>query len=70
MFLRAFWLEFEPYLAEQVVSNITPIIEKNLPGFIDNVVFEEFTLGSKPFFIEAVKGYKKFETDVVVNLEL
>ena len=67
--MKAFWLEFEPYLSNQVVSNVEPIVKENLTAFFDEFLFEEFSLGSKAPIIEAVKGYKKFQTDIVVIMK-
>lgn len=67
-FISKFWLIFEPVLSALVVENLDNYIADYLPPYLDSIRLTTFTLGSKPFRIEAVKTHLNPEPDTVVSL--
>ena len=66
-FIQRFWLIFEPVISAYVIENIDTYIIDYLPGFLDSVRLNQFTLGSKPFRIEHVKCIPTAQMDTIVS---
>ncbi|KAI8389419.1 C2 domain-containing protein [Blakeslea trispora] len=64
-FIQRFWLIFEPVISAYVIENIDTYIIDYLPGFLDSVRLNQFTLGSKPFRIEHVKCIPTAQMDTI-----
>lgn len=64
---QKFWLIFEPLISSFVVENIDTYIVDYLPGFLDSVKLNTFTLGSKPFTVESVKTFTDTAPNIVVK---
>ncbi|RCH82957.1 hypothetical protein CU098_000167, partial [Rhizopus stolonifer] len=64
-FLHKFWLIFEPVLSTYVIENLDTYIVDYLPGFLDSVRLNTFTLGSKPVCVEKVHTFYQTEPNTV-----
>ncbi|OAD70667.1 hypothetical protein PHYBLDRAFT_115328 [Phycomyces blakesleeanus NRRL 1555(-)] len=64
-FVEHFWLIFDPVMSAYVIENMDTYLVDYLPSFLDSVRLTTFTLGSRPFRIEAVKTIPTTEPDTV-----
>ncbi|KAG1458225.1 hypothetical protein G6F55_005466 [Rhizopus delemar] len=64
-FLTNFWLIFEPVLSTYVIENLDTYLVDYLPGFLDSVRLNTFTLGSKPVSIDKVHTFLHTEPNIV-----
>ncbi|KAI9029637.1 C2 domain-containing protein [Phycomyces nitens] len=64
-FVEHFWLIFDPVMSAYVIENMDTYLVDYLPSFLDSVRLTTFTLGSRPFRIEAVKTIPTTESNTV-----
>ncbi|TIB85174.1 hypothetical protein E3Q10_04275 [Wallemia mellicola] len=64
-FLMNFWTHLEPYICEQVITNVEPIIAQYKPGFIKSVRLAHLTLGSKAPRILSVRTWPSTADNII-----
>lgn len=64
-FLMNFWEHIEPYICEQVITNVEPMIAERKPGFVKSVRLSHLTLGSKAPRILSVRTWPSTADNII-----
>ncbi|KAI9029290.1 hypothetical protein DFJ74DRAFT_479625 [Hyaloraphidium curvatum] len=62
-FFQKFWYQLEPDISKTAIQAVNTQLEAFKPSFISSLVLSEFTLGSQPPVIKAVKSFPRVSGD-------
>lgn len=65
-FLVKFWLIYEPSLSQMITGLGNEVLKDQTPGFIDSMMIQKFTLGTKAPRIDSIRSFPHTKAQVVI----
>lgn len=65
-FLVKFWLIYEPSLSQMITTMGNEVLAGQTPGFIDSMMIQKFTLGTKAPRIDSIRSFPHTKPNIVI----